>query len=210
MRHRGLAREGGAVTDAVNEIPLFPLNTVLFPGGRLPLRIFEQRYMDMAKACLRDGTPFGVCLIREGKEVGSPATPVEIGCLARIAAWDMPQLGVLQISALGEQRFRLLDRRVQADGLAVGAIELLPQDEDASVPESCAGCVKLLQRVMDQQGGLFEPPHRLDSAVLGKRAPRRDPAAALAREAGAARAARRSGATRAPELPAAKHLSEPA
>jgi uncharacterized protein len=152
------------VTDAVTEIPLFPLNTVLFPGGRLPLRIFEQRYMGMAKACLRDGTPFGVCLIREGKEVGSPATPVEIGCLARIAAWDMPQLGVLQISALGEQRFRLLERRVQADGLALGAIELLPQDEDASVPESCAGCVKLLQRVMDQQAGLFEPPHRLDSA----------------------------------------------
>jgi uncharacterized protein len=148
----------------VTEIPLFPLNTVLFPGGRLPLRIFEQRYMNMAKACLRDGTPFGVCLIREGKEVGSPATPVEIGCLARIAAWDMPQLGVLQISALGEQRFRLLKRRVQADGLAVGTIELLPQDEDASVPESCAGCVKLLQRVMDQQAGLFEPPHRLDSA----------------------------------------------
>jgi Lon protease-like protein len=152
------------VTDAVTEIPLFPLNTVLFPGGRLPLRIFEQRYMGMAKACLRDSTPFGVCLIREGKEVGSPATPVEIGCLARIAAWDMPQLGVLQISALGEQRFRLLGRRVQADGLAVGSIELLPQDEDARVPESCAGCVKLLQRVMEQQAGLFEPPHRLDSA----------------------------------------------
>ena len=64
------------------EIPLFPLNAVLFPGGRLPLRIFEQRYMDMAKACLREDRPFGVCLIREGKEVGSPAIPVDIGCLA--------------------------------------------------------------------------------------------------------------------------------
>ncbi len=189
VRHRGLAPGTGC---AVTEMPLFPLNTVLFPGGRLPLRIFEQRYMGMAKACLRDSTPFGVCLIREGKEVGSPATPVEIGCLARIAAWDMPQLGVLQISALGEQRFRLLGRRVQADGLAVGSIELLPEDEDAAVPESCAGCVKLLQRVMEQQAGPIRAAAPPRFRLLGERAPRRDPAAALAREAGAARAARRA------------------
>ncbi len=152
------------MTDAVTELPLFPLNSVLFPGGRLPLRIFEQRYMNMAKACLRDGAPFGVCLIRDGKEVGSPATPVDVGCVARIAVWDMPQLGVLHISALGEQRFRLLGRRVQADGLALGSIELLREDRDAPVPENCSGCVKLLERVMEQQPGLFEPPHRFESA----------------------------------------------
>ena len=80
------------------DLPLFPLNTVLFPGGRLPLRIFEQRYMDMAKACLKDGSPFGVCLIREGAEVGAPAVPAEVGTLARITHWDMPQLGVLKSS----------------------------------------------------------------------------------------------------------------
>ena len=148
----------------MTEVPLFPLNTVLFPGGRLPLRIFEQRYMGMAKTCLRDGGPFGVCLIREGKEVGTPATPVEIGCLARIAAWDMPQLGVLHITALGEQRFRIVERRVEADGLARASVELLPADLDAPVPESCTGCVKLLERVMEQQSALFEPPHRLGSA----------------------------------------------
>jgi uncharacterized protein len=148
----------------MKEIPLFPLNTVLFPGGRLPLRIFEQRYMEMAKACLRDASPFGVCLIREGKEVGLPATPVEVGCLARIGAWDMPQLGMLHITALGEARFRIVERRVQPDGLARASIEPLPQDNDAPIPESCSGCVKLLERVIDQQGGLFEPPHRLDSA----------------------------------------------
>jgi Lon protease-like protein len=82
---------------------------VLFPGGRLPLRIFEQRYMEMAKACLRDGTPFGVCLIRDGAEVGAAATPMEVGTLAKIESWDMPQLGVLQVSALGERRFRILN-----------------------------------------------------------------------------------------------------
>jgi uncharacterized protein len=148
----------------MTEVALFPLNTVLFPGGRLPLRIFEQRYMDMAKACLRDGARFGVCLIREGREVGAPAIPAEVGTLARIGAWDMAQLGLLEITALGEQRFRILERRVQADGLAWGSIEVLPQEEDAPIPQSCAGCVKLLERVIAQQAGLLEPPHRLDSA----------------------------------------------
>ena len=66
-------------------VPVFPLQTVLFPGSLLPLRIFEVRYMDMAKACLKEGSPFAVCLIKEGSEVGAPALPEPIGCLARIA-----------------------------------------------------------------------------------------------------------------------------
>jgi hypothetical protein len=148
----------------LNELPLFPLNTVLFPGGRLALRIFEQRYMEMAKACLRDGAPFGVCLIREGSEVGVPATPVEVGCLARIGNWDMPQLGLLQVTALGERRFRILERRVEPSGLARASIELFQEDIDSAIPTSCAGCVRLLERVIEQQAALFEPPHRLDSA----------------------------------------------
>lgn len=148
----------------MNEVPLFPLNTVLFPGGRLPLRIFEQRYMEMAKVCLKDGSPFGVCLIREGKEVGAPATPVDIGCLARIAAWDMPQLGMLHVTARGEERFRILERRVQADGLTRASIQMLQEDIDSTVPESCAACVRLLERVIEQHGSLFDKPHRLDSA----------------------------------------------
>jgi len=150
----------------MQECALFLLNAVLFPGGRLPLRIFEQRYMDMAKACLRDNTPFGICLIRDGAEVGAPATPVEIGCLARIAAWDMPQLGVLHIVARGERRFRTLARRIEPNGLARASIELLPDDADAPVPEQCKSCVRLLERVIAQQGdGLFEPPHRFDSSA---------------------------------------------
>ena len=137
---------------------------MLFPGGRLPLRIFESRYMDMAKACLKDGSAFGVCLILEGKEVGAPAVPAGVGTLARIGDWDMPQLGMLHVIAKGEQRFRLLERRVQANGLAVGSVELLEHDADAPVPQSCKTCVRLLERIIDQQPALFEPPHRLDSA----------------------------------------------
>jgi Lon protease-like protein len=150
----------------VKDLPLFPLNTVLFPGGRLPLRIFEQRYMEMAKACLRDGTPFGVCLIREGAEVGAPATPVDIGCLARIVEWDMAQLGVLQISARGERRFRILERRVQADGLARASVQLVDEDGDSAIPARCATCVRLLERIIAQPGApAVEPPHRLDSSA---------------------------------------------
>jgi len=138
---------------------------VLFPGGRLPLRIFEQRYLEMAKACLKDHAPFGVCLIQEGKEVGEPALPVGVGCLARLADWDMPQLGVLQVTARGESRFRIRSRRVQADGLVRGTIELLPEGADAPVPEAAARYVKLLERLIEQHPALLERPHRLDSSA---------------------------------------------
>jgi Lon protease-like protein len=138
---------------------------VLFPGGRLPLRIFEQRYMTMAKACLKDGSPFGVCLIREGREVGEPALPAEVGTLARIADWDMPQLGVLHVAARGERRFRILERRTQADGLARARVELLAEEVEAPLPESGKRCARLLERLIEQQPALFEAPHRFDSCL---------------------------------------------
>lgn len=148
------------------DLPLFPLQAVLFPGGRLPLRIFEQRYMDMAKACLRDSSPFGVCLIREGAEVGEPAVPEDVGCLARIAAWDMPQLGVLQVLARGERRFRILERRVQADGLALARIELLGAEVDAPLDGDTDLCARVLRKAIDTSGEpLVEPPLRYASAA---------------------------------------------
>jgi Lon protease-like protein len=147
------------------ELPLFPLQTVLFPGGRLPLRIFEQRYLGMAKACLRDGTPFGVCLIREGREVGDPALPEDVGCTARIVEWDMPQLGLLEVVARGERRFRLLERRVQADGLALGAVELLEEARDAPLDAQGDLCARVLRRIVEAAPpGLVEAPARFDSA----------------------------------------------
>ena len=153
------------------EIPLFPLQTVLFPGGLLPLRIFEQRYMQMAKGCLRDGTPFGVCLIREGGEVGEPAVPVDLGCTARIVEWDMPQLGLLQVVARGEQRFRIRSRRVQADGLALASIELLGEESDAPLDAQADLCARVLRRIVEAApAGLVEPPPRYaSSAWVGAR-----------------------------------------
>jgi len=150
----------------VNDLPLFPLGTVLFPGGLLPVRVFEQRYLEMAKVCLREDTRFGVCLIREGAEVGAPATPEPVGCTARIAQWDMQQLGLLQIVAQGERRFRILERRLQADGLARARVELLPEEGDAPVPERLAGCRALLERIAAEHGErLFAQPYRMDSCA---------------------------------------------
>lgn len=148
------------------EIPLFPLDTVLFPGGLLPLQVFEQRYMTMTKACLRDATAFGVCLIRHGAEVGAPATPVEVGCSARILHWDMQQLGVLKIVAQGERRFRLKASSVREDGLVVGEVEFFAAETDAPVPEGFGRCRALLERIVAEHGErLFARPFRLDSSA---------------------------------------------
>jgi uncharacterized protein len=138
---------------------------VLFPGGRLPLRLFEQRYLEMAKDCLKREAPFGVCLIREGKEVGDAATPHEVGTLAKIGSWDMPQLGVLNVTALGGQRFRIVERRVQRDGLTRASIQLLPEDVDFPLSENLSTCRALLERVIEQQPALVPEPRRLDSCA---------------------------------------------
>ncbi|HOY01378.1 MAG TPA: LON peptidase substrate-binding domain-containing protein, partial [Zoogloea sp.] len=90
------------------EIPLFPLGTVLFPDGVLPLKLFEARYLDMAARCMRANAPFGVCLIREGGEVGAPAVPHGVGSIARITGWDMDKPGLLFITTRGGERFRIV------------------------------------------------------------------------------------------------------
>lgn len=149
-----------------SDVALFPLQTVLFPGGLLPLRIFEQRYMEMAKECLKSGASFGVCLIRAGSEVGAPAMPEEVGCLARIVQWDMQQLGLLQVTARGEQRFRILERRVEPGGLARARISVLAEESDAEVPERFAACRRLVERVVEQRGeSLFAAPLRFGSSA---------------------------------------------
>jgi len=150
----------------VKDLALFPLGTVLFPGGLLALRLFEQRYLEMAKACLRDATPFGVCLIREGAEVGAPAMPEPVGCIARIVQWDMQQLGLLQIVAQGSQRFRILERRLQADGLARATVELLPEESDTPLPGHLAACRQLLERIVAEHGErVFAKPYRFESSA---------------------------------------------
>jgi hypothetical protein len=146
-------------------IPIFPLNAVLFPGGLLPLRVFETRYMDMTRDCLKRDAPFGVCLIREGAEVGAPAVPEGIGCLATILEWDMQQQGILNIKTRGGQRFRILERRTGAQGLTSADIELIPPETSAPVPEAFSSCTRLLEMVVVDQGKpIFAEPHAFDDA----------------------------------------------
>jgi hypothetical protein len=152
------------LSTAQAKLPIFPLNAVLFPGGLLPLRIFEQRYMDMAKACLRDDAPFGVCLIRSGREVGAPAEPEPVGCTARIIEWDMQQLGVLSVKALGGQRFRIIESHVTDAGLTNASVEMLPQDSDQGLPEEFEACANVLKAVIKEHGAqMMAGPLRFDS-----------------------------------------------
>jgi Lon protease-like protein len=139
----------------IQEHFIFPLGTVLFPGGTLPLKIFEQRYIEMTKACLRDERPFGVCLIREGREVGEPAVPETIGCLAKIETWDMPQLGLFHLVARGGARFRLLDSQAAKNGLITGSVELLPADAPGAAPD--AACREVLKVLIERVGEAHFP-----------------------------------------------------
>jgi len=145
-------------------VPLFPLGTVLFPGMRLPLKVFEPRYMEMAKACLKHDAAFGVCLIREGAEVGEPAVPEPVGCLAKIREWDMEQLGILKVRAEGLERFRLASTETTPSGLILGRIERLPADPAAAVPE-LAACADFVRKVIEAVGSSrFGEPYGYDDA----------------------------------------------
>jgi Lon protease-like protein len=145
-------------------LPVFALNTVLFPGGSLALKVFESRYVEMTKACVRDGTPFGVCLIREGHEVGDPALTASVGCTARIAQWDLPHPNLFHISAIGEQRFRIVASEVDALGLIVCEAEMLAADPPGQVPDPL--CASVLASAVEQFGAeRFPEPISLDDAA---------------------------------------------
>ena len=137
-------------------IPLFPLNTVLFPEGLLPLRIFEPRYVDMVSECFRSGSGFGVCLIREGKETGQAAECYDIGTLAHIIDWDQGDDGLLGITSQGEERFRILAKRIQPNQLLVGDIELIDECDDEVLPVEFQLMSDLLRSIVEK----FELPYR--------------------------------------------------
>ena len=134
-------------------IALFPLNVVLFPDGPLPLRIFEARYLDMVRRCMREGENFGVVLIREGHEVG-PAETFDVGTLAQIVDFHQLSDGLLGLSCVGRQRFRIRSRDRQSDGLQIAEIDLLAPEPTLPVPERHARLPQLLKAVLPQLGSL--------------------------------------------------------
>jgi Lon protease-like protein len=142
-------------TSVLADVPLFPLHTVLFPDGLLPLKIFEARYLDMARDCLREKTPFGVCLLKSGGEVAlpdEPSVPEHVGCLAEIDECDVETFGMLLIRARGTRRFRLLSHRVESSGLLVGMAEPLPDDMPLEGNQHLAkfgACAEVLERIIE-------------------------------------------------------------
>lgn len=129
--------------------PVFPLNAVLFPAGVLSLRVFEARYVDMVRECMRNDTSFAVCRITQGGEVGEAAEYEPVGCLASIVEWDMEQAGLLLIKAIGGQRVRLGQRTVQRDGLIRANYEVIAVEPDVQVPQEYAACRDLLRKLAD-------------------------------------------------------------
>ena len=131
---------------------MFPLRTVLFPGGVLPLRIFEPRYVDMVRRCMREDIGFGVVLIRQGNEARlseSDHVPdiFDIGTEARIVDFNQAENGMLGIVARGERKFRVRDSRVQADHLLLGDVEFFPPEAPGDLLPEHAGLVAVLQEL---------------------------------------------------------------
>lgn len=132
------------------ELPLFPLNTVLFPGGILPLRIFEPRYLDMVKSCMRNQHGFGVCMIIQGEEVGHNTASAALGCEARIVDFDQTPEGLLAITALGERRFHVEQVRVRNNGLVVGEVSWLGDPGVSAVTPEYFVLSQILHRILDK------------------------------------------------------------
>ena len=152
-------------------IPLFPLHTVLFPGGVLPLRVFEARYLDMVTDCMKQGSGFGICLIREGDEVGAAATTYEMGTLARVSYFERRADGLLGITVNGEARFRILATEVTPNQLILAEVEVLSPDPRCAVPEHAGDMQSLLGRILDELGYPYARLERRfdDASWLGAR-----------------------------------------
>ena len=151
-------------------IPIFPLNTVLFPGGPLPLRIFESRYIDMVSGCMKSDSPFGVLLIKDGHEAG-PASTYDVGTLATITDFYQGSDGLLGVTALGGQRFRLVSNERQHDGLNIGEVELIEPEAPLPLPEEFLALPDMLGNVLDDLGRLYElqDRHYQDAVWVGYR-----------------------------------------
>jgi uncharacterized protein len=151
-------------------IPLFPLNIVLFPQGPLPLRIFETRYVDMVRRCMRESSAFGVALIRKGNETG-PAETYDVGTTAGVVDFHQLVDGFLGLSCIGQKRFRILERSVQSDGLNMVDIEWLGAESAMKIPPRHMRLCELVESVLPQLGETYaEMPMQLeDAAWVGQR-----------------------------------------
>lgn len=137
---------------ATDSLTIFPLHSVLFPFGRMQLRIFEARYMDLIAHCMQEQTCFGICLIEEGQEVGTAALPHRVGVEARIVDFDMEQPGVLGITVRGMRRFRIVSQAIDVQQRVVAAVEWLDEPTPAPVSQDHADVLPLLRAIAADPG----------------------------------------------------------
>lgn len=160
------------MTTPLTDLPLFPLRSVLFPEGRLALKVFEVRYLDLMSRCLVQGRPFGVVCLNQGAEVRQPGEAVRfepVGVLATLLSADSDQPGVLKALCLGGERFRWQSLQEQANGLWVAPqAQRLPADLPRPVPPDSAAVAQALARALDslaqRQPASVPQPRRLDDA----------------------------------------------
>ena len=144
------------------DLPLFPLRTVLFPGQALPLHIFEARYRQMIADCMEADATFGVVLIQEGMEVGSLATPYEVGTTAVIEDIERLPDGRMNIVTIGQERFQLRSYDVTGKPYLVGRVSPWPWSDDAP-PE--AGLKQAVRRRVEQYVGLLSQASETDISL---------------------------------------------
>jgi uncharacterized protein len=152
-------------------LPLFPLHTVLFPGGPLSLRIFETRYLDLVRRCLKEQGTFGVVLILEGAEAGAVATIADIGTSARLVDFDTLPDGLLGVVCVGERRFRVARSWQQPDGLNLAEVDYLPEAAPCPLPAELAHLGELLREVLPKLGDAYAhaEAHYEDAGWVGNR-----------------------------------------
>lgn len=153
-------------------LPLFPLGTLLFPGGPLSLRVFERRYLDMVGRCLREGTGFGVVLLIRGREAGADSiATAAVGTEAEIVDFDRLEDGLLGLTCRGRERFRILRAWRADDGLNLAEVEDLAPDPGVGIPEDCAHLVEALRRLEPELPEPYRHVERRwdDAAWVGNR-----------------------------------------
>jgi uncharacterized protein len=152
-------------------VPLFPLHAVLFPQGWLSLRIFEARYLDMVSWCMRNDSPFGVCLIRDGQELETNPTIYPIGTLAVIRDWHRRDDGLLGIMVEGTQRFQIMSQHLRPNRLLEGTLSLIPPDTKTPLAQEFSALSQLLQKIFRQIGPPYDSLdfHAEDTVWLSNR-----------------------------------------
>jgi uncharacterized protein len=152
-------------------LPLFPLQTVLFPGGPLSLRIFEPRYLDLVRRCLKQQSAFGVVLILEGAEAGPVTALATIGTTARLVDFEPLPDGLLGVVCVGERRFRVLRHWREDDGLNVAEVEYLAESAPCALPPALAHLGELLRELIPRLAGDYThvEAHYEDAAWVGNR-----------------------------------------